>query len=256
MKFVDLLSTYLRLLSSKSVATEPSDSNTLGLSLLMPHGSSHIPSAALIAQNLAPAVPAPLPAPQAPSPAAPPPTIIEDVHIVKVEPEPVPVKAAVFADSSITLSGGKPIIQSINEYRARASLPPMVWDERLVANAAKTGQATNGAQLEHQMNHGTFGQVLVYGIDDAGRCGRDMGGYTPFELFYNSWLCENPADPGIAGQCPAVLAMSRIDNMGQIGHWQILSSREYKKIGCSFTRNPNAPSCTGFDGIWACDLGH
>jgi uncharacterized protein YkwD len=178
------------------------------------------------------------------------------MHVTLPEPEKAPVKATVFTDSSVTLSGGKPIIQSINDYRARASLPPLVWDERLVGNAAKTGRSTNGAYMEHQMNSGTFGQVLVQGVDDGGTCGRNMGSYTPFELYFYSWLCENPSDPGIAGQCPTVLSMSRIDSMGQTGHWEILSSRQYKKIGCAFTRNPNAPSCTGFDGIWACDLGY
>src|ERR1700743_2594574 len=41
-------------------------------------------------------------------------------------------------------SGGKPMIDSINEYRKRAGLQAQIWDNTLVSNAAKTGQATGG----------------------------------------------------------------------------------------------------------------
>jgi uncharacterized protein YkwD len=155
------------------------------------------------------------------------------------------------------MSGGKPMIASINDYRSKASLPPLLWDEQLASNAAKTGQATGGRTMEHQLNPGTNGQVLVYGVDDADICSRgNTGGLTPFELFYLSWLCESPGDPGLEGKCPQVLGVSRIDSQGQTGHWQLLSDASFNKIGCAFTRDASKEACADFSGIWACDLGY
>jgi len=154
------------------------------------------------------------------------------------------------------MSGGKAMIASINSYRQRAGLGTQVWDEGLAANAAKTGAATGGQSMEHQMNPGTYGQVLVMGVDDRDQCGKNFGGYTPFELFYYSWLCEMPGDPALGGVCDDVLGKSSIATMGQTGHWQILHGAQYNKIGCAFTRNEGANSCGSFTGVWACDLGY
>lgn len=221
--------------------------------------------------NLSPAETAIAPAP-VPASSQPPqleihatiPTYIPDETSTQVltvvsapEPPPVPEVREQFIDaSSLAVSGGRPIIRSINDYRNRAKLPPLVWDERLVANAARTGQATNGKSMAHQMNPGTNGQVLVYGFDDRDACGsKDIAPYTPFELFYMSWLCEVPGDQALGGQCPTLLSKSRIDNQGQTGHWEILSDPKYRKVGCAFTRDPDATICDAFTGIWACDVG-
>lgn len=147
------------------------------------------------------------------------------------------------------------MIDSINEFRKRASLPAQIWDTALVTNAAKTGQATGGKAMVHQMNRGTRGQVLVMGVDDDGKCTRNFADWTPFELYYYSWLCEVPGDPALNGECNKILRTSRIMSAGQTGHYKILSSKGYKKIGCAFTKNSNASKCAAWTGIWACDLG-
>jgi cysteine-rich secretory family protein len=145
------------------------------------------------------------------------------------------------------------MIASINDYRSRAGLPPLVWDGRLATNALRTGQATGGASLAHMMLEGTMAQVLVQGENDAS-CGKDFGGYSPFELSYLSWLCESPGDPGLAGRCGDVLSRSGIASGGQTAHHEILSDPKYRSIGCAFSQNPSAGSCSGFNGVWACDL--
>jgi Cysteine-rich secretory protein family len=152
-------------------------------------------------------------------------------------------------------SGGKPMIDSINEYRKRAGLPAQIWDNTLVSNAAKTGQATGGKAMVHQMNRGTRGQVLAMGVDDGGRCTRDFASLTPFEVYFYSWLCEVPEHPALLGECNRILRTSRIMSAGQTGHYRILSSKGYKKIGCAFTKNSKATKCATWTGIWACDLG-
>jgi uncharacterized protein YkwD len=152
-------------------------------------------------------------------------------------------------------SSGKPMIDSINEYRKRAGLPAQIWDTTLVANAAKTGKSTDGKAMVHQMNRGTRGQVLVMGVDDEGKCTRNFANWTPFELYYYSWLCEVPGDPALGGECNKILKTSRIASGGQTGHHMILSNKGYKNIGCAFTRNSRAAKCAGWTGIWACDLG-
>ena len=37
------------------------------------------------------------------------------------------------------------------------------------------------------------------------------------------------------------------------GHHKILVDKQYKRIGCAFTRNPNADTYWG-QGLWVCDL--
>jgi len=196
----------------------------------------------------------PVPALAAPQASSTPEIRIANVETVENKEElKIEYKAVEIDGSSVEASAGKPMIQSINEYRSRARLPPLVWDSRLVSNAAKTGDATHGERMQHQMNPGTFGQVLVEGTDSS--CGLESTNYTPFEVFYYSWLCENPNDAALQDNCGSVLRTSRIDTGGQIGHWQILSDEKYKKIGCAFTRNQNVNRCSGFTGVWACDLG-
>lgn len=146
------------------------------------------------------------------------------------------------------------MIDSINEYRSRAGLPTMAWDDGLVHNARKTGEATGGKYMEHQLNPGTNGQVLAEGVDEAGKCGRNFEEYTPFEAILYSWLCEVPGDPALRGKCPKVFAISRIVTNGQTGHYKILSDGSYKKIGCSFVRDAGAKCGGAMTGIWACDV--
>jgi len=163
--------------------------------------------------------------------------------------------SSTFSTGRSAMSGGKAMIASINAYRERAGLPPQQWDERLAQNAANTGALTGGTSMKHKMHDGTYGQVLVMGVDDADTCGKDYGNMTPFEVHYYSWLCEVPQDPALgAGMCDDVLGKSHIHPGGQTGHWQLLHAAHYKKIGCAFTRNDGARKCGSHTGVWACDV--
>ena len=176
--------------------------------------------------------------------------------VARVNPKPShsPKTGTDAAAGEKTTSGGKPIIDSINQFRTEKGLPRLGWSPQMAKNAAVTGQATGGRSMVHKMGPGTNGQVLIMGFDDAEGCTRNLGGYTPFELFYYSWLCEMPNDGALKGRCPDVLRRSRIDNRNQLSHYEILTAKRYKTIGCAFTSNSNAQKCGAFSGIWACDL--
>jgi len=148
------------------------------------------------------------------------------------------------------------MISAINAYRTAAGLPAMTWSDTLARNAARTGEATGGREMRHMMNKGSYGQVLVMGFDDVDTCKRDMEGYSPFELYYLSWLCEVPGDVGLGGKCAEILKISRINVIGQRGHHDILANTAYSKIGCAFTRNEASRKCGQFTGVWACDVGY
>lgn len=93
----------------------------------------------------------------------------------------------------------------------------------------KTVQASNG-QMVHQLNPGSFAQVLAPGKPNE------------FEkCFVGGWLCEKPSLPGLgAAVCDAASQGWSYDGTG---HADILTSPNYKKIGCA-----------NYQGIWGCDL--
>ncbi|KAF1988426.1 hypothetical protein K402DRAFT_391657 [Aulographum hederae CBS 113979] len=138
----------------------------------------------------------------------------------------------------------------------RAPVPLQTWSGQLQGNALKTGAATGGRFMRHQLNRGSYGQVLILGVDDKA-CNRNMGEYTPFELYYYSWLCEVPNSPGLSKQmCDDIIRMSRTVVAGQRGHHDLLSSKAYKTIGCAFAPNTGVQQCAGWKSVWACDLGY
>jgi hypothetical protein len=146
------------------------------------------------------------------------------------------------------------VIDTINNYRVNANLPLMTWNDQLAANAFKTGNDVSGRALVHQLNPGSYGQVLVFGFDDNDVCDKNLMGWTPFEVFFLSWMCERPLDPALNGVCDMVFEVGRIDTAGQTGHHDLLASTDYTQIGCAFARDPLAPACAQFPGVWACDV--
>ena len=94
------------------------------------------------------------------------------------------------------------------------------------------------------------------------RLNRDIGDFTgysyaPFQHFqaaYLDWLCEVPSNPQLGGVCPQVLSVTCEDVAGQTGHHDILTSKIYTQIGCSFTYNPTYNPEFFTHGIWVCDL--
>lgn len=92
-------------------------------------------------------------------------------------------------------------------------------------------------------------QVITPGM--VVKQGDDLGGLTPFELSYCALLCENPEK--LKSQCALVdkyLHMYYTDT----GHYDILTSKDYTKIGCAFADNPDKDNNTPYQGLWVCDL--
>ncbi|KAF1966890.1 hypothetical protein BU23DRAFT_375491, partial [Bimuria novae-zelandiae CBS 107.79] len=117
----------------------------------------------------------------------------------------------------------------VNTWRQKLGLPDLAQDATLEANALKTCNDGNG-EMKHELNPGTFGQVLAPGQPDE------------FErVFVGGWLCEKPDMPGMNGVCAEFSAGWAYD--GQTGHAEILTNTGYKKIGCANAK-----------GIWGCDV--
>lgn len=181
-----------------------------------PHGYKHKHNPPT---NYEPAPPAPLaPAPVVPAysaapPPAPSPTGSTDA------PKPPP------SDSTGYMS-------IVDEYRKKLGLKELKQDATLEANALKTVQdntRSGTVNMNHQLNDGSFAQVLAPGDADAFK-----------HCFVGGWLCEIPTLPGLNGECST-------ESQGWMytstGHADILTSGSYSKIGCA-----NA------GGLWGCDL--
>ena len=117
---------------------------------------------------------------------------------------------------------------TVNEYRVRLGLSTLAQDAKLEANALKTVMDGNG-RMAHQLNPGSFGQVLA------------PGQFEDFHhVFVGGWLCERPDLKGLNGECSIA---SKGWMYSSTGHADILTSGGYKTIGCAW-----------FNGIWGCDL--
>ncbi|KAL9584123.1 MAG: hypothetical protein Q9212_002309 [Teloschistes hypoglaucus] len=166
---------------------------------------------------------------------------------------PVPVRPQPHADGSPT-SGGVTLLTTINKWRAKYGVPGLAWSNTLVANVQKTEQDDHGYILQHELNPGSYAQVLAQGFNTALSCSAPD---SPFELAYVGWLCEVPSgvltnDNGVDQCDKAKNCLHMGYAQGQIGHWQILTNKDYRTIGCAFT-NANPPQ--SFQGLWGCDLG-
>ncbi|KAJ4289865.1 hypothetical protein N0V90_011198 [Kalmusia sp. IMI 367209] len=160
-------------------------------------------------------VPEPTPAPEQPSAPAPQPSSTQ------AEEQPAPSQAP---------STGT-YMDTVNTWRAKLGLSTLTQDSTLEANALKTCDDGNG-EMKHELNPGTFGQVLAPGQPDE------------FErVFVGGWLCERPDMPGMDGICSSMSKGWAYD--GQTGHADILSSKDYTKIGCACSK-----------GIWGCDVAY
>ena len=154
------------------------------------------------------------------------------------------------------LSDGTSLLQTANYWRDQYGLPHFTWDAQLEKNALKTGTDGRGQNQVHQLNPGTMAQVITPGM--VVKYGGDLGGDTPFELSYCAWLCEVPSNTLKAGgkdQCNLVdknLHMYYSDT----GHYDILTSPTYTKMGCAFSHNPDTDNNTPYQGLWVCDLGY
>ena len=161
---------------------------------------------------------------------------------------PVPVRPRPLADGSPT-SGGITLLTTINKWRTKFNVPSLTWSTALVANVQKTEQDDHGYHLNHELNPGSYAQVLAQGFNTAMTC---TAPDSPFELAYVGWLCEVPSgvltnDNGV-NQCDKVKNCLHLRySQGQIGHWQILTNKDYKTVGCAFTAAK--PAQAGYEGL-------
>ncbi|KAL9597778.1 MAG: hypothetical protein Q9179_004150, partial [Wetmoreana sp. 5 TL-2023] len=101
----------------------------------------------------------------------------------------MPVRRQPLTDGSPT-SDGVTLLTTINKWRVKYSVPELAWSTTLVANVQKTEKDDNGAQLIHELNPGSYAQVLAQGHNTAMSC---TAPDSPFELAYVGWLCEVPS---------------------------------------------------------------
>ncbi|KAL8673435.1 MAG: hypothetical protein Q9168_002139 [Polycauliona sp. 1 TL-2023] len=95
----------------------------------------------------------------------------------------------------------------INKWRTAYNVGTLSWSAAMAVSAASTGQKNmgyfDGAAFVH---HGDgYGEVMTPGSDTAG--GKDLQGFSPFEIAYVNWLCEVDAAP-VASACDVVLKIS------------------------------------------------
>jgi uncharacterized protein YkwD len=162
----------------------------------------------------------------------------------------------------VCYSGGQEVINSINLYRQNARLPLLTWNAERTYTSALTGYNNMVQNLfktpRHYLFKGSYAQVLSPGINDQTVCGRNIHPYTPFQLSWFAWLCEVPTDPAIHTNCNRASEISHLvcpTGAEATGHHAILANKDYKTIGCSFTRNPYGRTCDLWTGFWICDLG-
>lgn len=132
------------------------------------------------------------------------------------------------ATSSAPPATGTGYMSVVSEWRAKLGLKELTQDSTLEANALKTAVDGNG-QMKHELNPGSYGQVLAPGQEDEF-----------YHCFVGGWLCEKPDMAGMDGVCATA---SDGWYYTSTGHADILTSPDYSKIGCGWA-----------DGIWACDV--
>lgn len=121
----------------------------------------------------------------------------------------------------------------VGDWRQRMGLYQLQYSSAMEANARKTVVDSNG-QMIHQLNPGSFGQVLAPGgptEDDFWR------------VLVGGWLCELPDAPGMNGICAE--ASKGWAYNGQTGHAELMRTTQLRTIGCAQYKN-----------IWSCDLGY
>jgi uncharacterized protein YkwD len=169
-------------------------------------------------------------APPAPTSEAPKPTTTA-VYVPAPEPTTEAPTTTAAAPSATAAPSNDDYMSIISEWRSKMGMNDLACDKKLEANAMNCVQEGNGV-MKHKLNAGTYGQVLAPGKDN-------MESF--LSVFVGGWLCEIPTLPGLNGVCSTMSKGWSYE--GQTGHAEILTSKNYSKIGCSF-----------FNGIWACDL--
>ncbi|KAL8787305.1 MAG: hypothetical protein Q9213_002296 [Squamulea squamosa] len=146
-------------------------------------------------------------------------------------------------------------LSTINRWRSTLGANPLSWSQEMANAAANTGRLNNGGLTMNHHAPPNSAEVIAPGSDNS--MGLDLHGRSPFEISFISWICEVPS-PKMGDACSLTdinnpNAVMRITK-GGTGHHDILVDNSYKKIGCAFTKKPNADSWFLSQGQWVCDL--
>jgi len=159
------------------------------------------------------------------------------------------------------MSGDKSILSIVNKYRSKYGLDTLEWDDQLVGNSQKTTDYNHGSTEKHELNPGSMAQCLTPGFSTAAPS-MNLHGATPFEMAYLSWMCEKSSDRELSAAenggvdlCAMIKGSNSVMHMelSELGHYNILVSKKYKKVGCAFTSNPNSHEDM-WTGLWGCDF--
>ena len=93
---------------------------------------------------------------------------------------------AKFVSQVSPTSGGVPIIDTINKWRGLYNIGTLTWSDQLVANAQKTGNDDGGLNENHELNPGSYAQVIA--PSSLSFPEQNLEGDTPFELTYVAFL--------------------------------------------------------------------
>lgn len=198
--------------------------------------------------------PKPQPPPPSSTPPPPPPPPPSSTPPAP-KPQPTPQPQPATGNDPSPLSGGVSLLTTMNKWRAKYGVPPLAWNTQLEKNALKTGTDGGGVNQVHQLNPGTYGQVIGPGQKVAVG---DLGGVSPFELSIVGWLCEVSSDSQLKsdGKDYCALVSKNLHlYYTETGHHDILTSRDYHECGCAFAKNPNAKDTEIWQGLWVCDFG-
>lgn len=156
---------------------------------------------------------------------------------------------------SVPISGGVPLINTVNTWRSRYKLPSLTWDTTLAGYAADAGgSGTCDSSPRHVVRDGTLAEVISPGIETNTK-NWDLQGGTPFGLTYSgAWLCQRTTavltnDNGVDRCALGQRYLGVISNFNP-GLSDNLTNKSYKRIGCAFTRI----NCPNVQGFWICYL--
>ncbi|KAL8746885.1 MAG: hypothetical protein Q9190_001150 [Brigantiaea leucoxantha] len=164
--------------------------------------------------------------------------------------------------STLPSSAGIPLITTINKWRSAYDLPHLNWSATLASHATQVA-IDNGGRIGNEVHnlHDRNGHLVAAAqVIAPGQVSRSAD-YpdTPFELSFVGWLCEVPGGPLDEGdQCGQVSKYLHLIGPrpphDPRGHFKILMSRNYARIGCGFARDPSKGEREMWQGQWVCDL--
>ncbi|KAF1981316.1 hypothetical protein K402DRAFT_467657 [Aulographum hederae CBS 113979] len=153
-------------------------------------------------------------------------------------------------------SDGVSVLDTMNKWRDIYGLPHFTWSSHLATNAMFTTwnlqPHRDHPDFKHDL-HDSWGQVAAPAANNLKECNRDAHGYTTFEAYFLSFLCESPNDRQLNGMCPTVQSIT--SNFGSdTGHHDLLLYEEITQIGCYFGQWEDGSACDHWTGWLVCDL--